>query len=70
MFSGMSLSKKITVVLRDDVYRALKEKAGGEGISGKINEILIEHFAKTETLFGVMKEPDLVGLRDHEDRCL
>ena len=66
----MFTSKKTTVILRDDVYQTLKEKAGARNISSEINKILIEHFAKTESMFGTMKKSDLSDLRDHKDRCL
>ena len=66
----MFMAKKTTVTLRDDVYQTLKEKAGARNISSQINKILIEYFAKTESMFGVMKQTDLTDLRDHRDRCL
>ncbi len=70
MFMAMFMSKKTTVILRDDVYQTLKEKAGARNISNEINKILIEHFAKTESMFGTMKKSDISDLRDHKDRCL
>ncbi|MCW4007271.1 MAG: hypothetical protein NWF09_01070 [Candidatus Bathyarchaeota archaeon] len=60
--------KKTTIILRDDVYQTLKEKAGSRNISNQINKILIEHFAKTESMFGTMKQTDLKDLRNHRDR--
>ena len=66
----MFMAKKTTVTLRDDVYQTLKETAGARNISSQINKILIEYFAKTESMFGVMKQTDLTDLRDHKDRCL
>ena len=66
----MFMSKKTTVILRDDVYQTLREKAGARNISSEINKILIEHFAKTESMFGTMKKSDTSDLRDHTDRCL
>lgn len=66
----MFTSKKTTVILRDDVYQTLKAKAGARNISTEINKILIEHFAKTDSMFGTMKKTDISDLRDHEDRCL
>jgi len=66
----MFMAKKTTVTLRDDVYQTLKETAGARNISNQINKILIEHFAKTESMFGVMKQTDTGDLRDHKDRCL
>jgi predicted CopG family antitoxin len=70
MFMVMFMSKKTTVILRDDVYQTLREKAGARNISSEINKILIEHFAKTESMFGTMKKSDTSDLRDHADRCL
>jgi predicted CopG family antitoxin len=64
------MAKKTTVTLRDDVYQTLKEKAGARNISSQINKILIEHFAKTESMFGVMKQTDTANLRNHKDRRL
>ena len=68
MFMVMSMSKKTTVILRDDVYQRLKEEAGARNISNEINKILIEHFEGTESMFGTMKKTDLSDLRDHKDR--
>lgn len=70
MFMVMFMAKKTTVILRDDVYQTLKEKAGARNISNRINQILIEHFATKESMFGVMKQTDLTDLRNHKDRCL
>ena len=70
MFMVIYMSKKTTVILRDDVYQTLKDKAGARNISKEINKILIEHFAKTESMFGTMKKTDISDLRDHKDRCL
>ncbi len=70
MFMVMYMSKKTTVILRDDVYQTLKDKAGPRNVSKEINKILIEHFAKTESMFGTMKKTDISDLRDHKDRCL
>ena len=64
------MSKKTTIILRDDVYQTLKEKAGARNISNEVNKILLEHFAKTESMFGTMKKTGITDLRDHEDRCL
>lgn len=63
------MAKKTTIILRDDIYQTLKEKAGSRNISNQINKILIEHFTKTESMFGTMKQTDLKDLRDHRDRC-
>jgi len=65
----MFMVKKTTVLLREDVYQTLKDKAGTRNISSQINKILIEHFAKTESMFGTMKKTDTADLRDHKDRC-
>jgi hypothetical protein len=70
MFTVMYTSKKTTIILRDDVYQTLKDKAGPRNISNEINKILIEHFGKTESMFGTMKKTDTADLRDHADRCL
>ena len=66
----MFTSKKTTVILRDDVYQTLKDKAGARNISNEINRILIEHFSKTDSMFGTMKKTSTSDLRDHRDRCL
>jgi predicted CopG family antitoxin len=64
------MAKKTTITLREDIYQNLREKAGARNISAEINKILIEYFAKKESMFGVMKKTDLTDLRDHKDRCL
>lgn len=69
MFMVMFMAKKTTITLRDDVYQTLKDKAGARNISKEVNRILVEHFAKKESMFGVMKQTDLTDLRDHRDRC-
>ncbi|MCD6479173.1 hypothetical protein J7L65_00070 [Candidatus Bathyarchaeota archaeon] len=60
--------RKTTILLREDLYQALKERAGPKGISKLINEILAEHFAKGRSMFGAMRPTDLSDLRDHRDR--
>jgi predicted CopG family antitoxin len=70
MFMVMLMAKKTTITLRDDVYQTLKENAGARNISNKVNKILIEYFAKKESMFGSMKQTDIADLRDHKDRCL
>ena len=70
MSTVMFMTKKTTITLRDDVYQNLKETAGARNISNNVNKILIEYFAKKESMFGVMKQTDLSDLRDHKDRCL
>lgn len=65
----MFMAKKTTITLRDDVYQTLKEKGGARNISNQINKILIDHFSKTESMFGSMEKADLTDLRDHKDRC-
>jgi predicted CopG family antitoxin len=64
------MTKKTTIILRDDVYQTLRETAGARKISNEINKILIEHFTKKESMFGIMKQTGLTDLRDHKDRCL
>jgi len=54
--------------LREDVYQTLKETAGARNISNEINKILLEHFEKSESMFGTMKKTDTNALRDHRDR--
>jgi len=68
MFTVTFMTKKTTISLRDDVYQTLKETAGARNISSQVNKILIEHFTKKESMFGVMKQTDLTDLRDHKDR--
>jgi len=68
MFTVMFMAKKTTVLLREDVYQTLKEHAGNRNISNLINEILVEHFAKEESMFGTMKTVDTSDLRDHRER--
>jgi predicted CopG family antitoxin len=68
MFTVMYVVKKTTVLLRDDVYQTLKEKAGAKKISSLINEILVEYFAKKESMFGTMRRVDVSDLRDHRER--
>ena len=63
------MAKKTTITLRDDVYQTLKEKAGARNISKEVNRILVEHFARKDSMFGVMKQSGLGDLRDHRDRC-
>jgi predicted CopG family antitoxin len=70
MFTVMFMAKKTTIVLRDDVYQTLRETVGPRKMSSQINKILIEHFTKKESMFGIMKQADLTDLRDHKDRCL
>ena len=66
MFMAMFTPKRTTIILRDDVYQTLKKKAGARNISKEINGILIEHFAKTESMFGTMKRTETTDLRNHE----
>lgn len=68
VFTVMVMVKKTTVLLREDVYQYLREEAGGKKISDLINKILMEHFAKKESMFGVMKPVDISDLRDHRER--
>ncbi|MBC7113325.1 MAG: hypothetical protein H5T34_04815 [Candidatus Methanomethyliales bacterium] len=62
------MARKTTILLREDVYQALKEKAGGRNVSNLINKILIEYFSKKESMFGTMKAADISDLRDHRER--
>jgi len=62
------MAKKTTIILREDVYQALKEKAGARNISNLINKILIDYFTKGESMFGPMKPTDISDLRDHRER--
>jgi len=68
MFTVMFMVKKTTILLREDVYQILKEKAGARNISNLINKILVDYFAKKESMFGVMKPVDVSDLRDHRER--
>ena len=70
MLTVMYTSKKTTITLRDDVYQTLIETAGARNISNEIDKILLEHFGKSESMFGTMKKTDTADLRDHRDRCL
>jgi predicted CopG family antitoxin len=65
---AMFMVKKTTVLLREDVYQVLKQKAGAKNVSNLINQIIIEHFAKERSMFGTMKKVDTSDLRDHRDR--
>jgi len=69
IFTVICAAKRVTIILRDDIYQNLKEKAGARNISKEINKILLEHFEKSESMFGTMKKTDTVNLRDHNDRC-
>ncbi|MGB9960261.1 MAG: hypothetical protein ACPLKQ_07065 [Candidatus Bathyarchaeales archaeon] len=60
--------KKTTIILRDDVYQALREKAGAKNVSRMVNEIILEYFSKGESMFGTMKKVGTSDLRNHEDR--
>jgi len=68
MFTVTFMAKKTTIILREDVYQALREKAGARNISNLINKILIDYFTKTESMFGTMKPTDISDLRDHRER--
>ncbi len=60
--------RKTTILLREDVYQALREEAGARNLSSLVNKILMEHFLKKESMFGVMRPVDISELRDHRDR--
>jgi predicted CopG family antitoxin len=68
MFTVMFMAKKTTIILREDIYQSLKEKAGARNISNLINKILIDYFAKKESMFGTMKPTDISDLRNHRER--
>lgn len=60
--------KKTTILLREDVYQAIKEKAGARNASNLINKILVEYLSTKESMFGSMKRTDVADLRDHRER--
>jgi len=64
----MFMVRKTTILLREDVYQALKEKAGAKNISNLINKILIEYFTKEKSMFGTMEKVDISDLRNHRER--
>ena len=64
----MFMAKKTTVILREDVYQVLREKAGAKNVSNLINQIIIEYFAKRGSMFGTMKKVNTSDLRDHRER--
>lgn len=64
----MVMAKKTTIFLREDVYQAIKEKAGARNASNLINKILIEYLTTKESMFGTMKKTDVTDLRDHRER--
>jgi len=64
----MFMVKKTTIILREDVYQALKEKAGAKNVSKMVNEIILEYFSKGESMFGTMKKVSTSDLRNHKDR--
>ncbi|MEA2090443.1 MAG: hypothetical protein U9O89_06795 [Thermoproteota archaeon] len=60
--------KRTTVLLRDDIYEAVKVRAGPKNMSKLINEILVKYLIKGESMFGTMPKVDISDLRDHRDR--
>ena len=68
MLMVMSMVKKTTVLLRDYVYQALKEKAGTKNISNLIKKIVIEYLMEEESMLGTMRKADISDLRDHRER--
>ena len=57
------------IELREEIYQALKNETGEEGVSERINEILYKSlFKEKKSLFGTMKKTDISDLRDHGDR--
>ncbi|MEM2927034.1 MAG: hypothetical protein QW220_05865 [Candidatus Bathyarchaeia archaeon] len=70
MFMVMYMVKKTTVLLREDVYQALRERAGAKNVSKLINQIIIDYLARGESMFGAMKKASTSDLRDHKDRII
>jgi len=68
MFMRMYMVKRTTIILRDDIYQILKERAGARNVSDLVNRILAEHFTKKGSMFGTMRSTDVSDLRDHRDR--
>jgi predicted CopG family antitoxin len=68
MAGGTLIARKTTVLLREDVYQAIKEKAGARNASNLINRILIEYLTTRESMFGTMKKTNVADLRDHRER--
>jgi len=68
MFMVVSMAKKTTILLRADVYLPLRARAGVRNISRLINKIIVDYFAKKESMFRIMKKVDISDLRDHSDR--
>jgi hypothetical protein len=68
MAGGTPIARKTTVLLREDVYQAIKEKAGARNASNLINKILIEYLTTRESMFGTMKRTGVADLRDHRER--
>ena len=60
--------RKTTILLREDIYQALRARGGARNLSKLINEILAEYFAKSGSMFGVLKSVNTSDLRDHRDR--
>jgi len=67
MFMVMYMARKTTVILRDDLYEALKARDGAKGISKAINTIVSEYLSTEKSMFGTMKKTPLNDLRDHRD---
>lgn len=68
MFTVTYMAKKTTILLREDVYQALRERAGARKISSLVNEILLDYFIKKGSMFGTMRRVDVADLRDHRER--
>lgn len=68
MFMVMYMVKKTTILLREDVYQALKERAGVKNISKLINQIIVDYLGKVESMFGTMKKVGINDLRGHRER--
>ena len=57
------------IELREEIYQALKNETGEEGVSERINEILYKAlFKEKKSLFGTMKTTEISDQRDHGDR--
>lgn len=64
----MALTRKTTVILRDEVYEHLVKKVGRRKISETINRILAKELFEAErSLFGADPWLTTEGLRDEEE---
>lgn len=60
--------KKPPVLLKDNVYQALKEKAGAKNVSKLINKNRYGISHERGSMFGSMKKVNVSDLRDRSDR--